>query len=144
MKRAGVITAAAIALAAGSVAAAPPQQKLIELEAAWTQAVLHKDVAALSQMMADDWTGGGEDGKWSGRAQFLDEIKNGDLTFSAMTNHDVHVRMVGRAAVVSGLEDEKSAFKGKDTSGAYSWMDIWEQRDGRWVVVASQNTRVRK
>lgn len=62
---------------------------------------------------------------------------------SAMTNHDVHVRLVGAdLAIVQGQDTETSTHKGKSASGAYSWTDIFQKRDGRWVAIASQNMPV--
>jgi hypothetical protein len=45
-------------------------------------------------------------------------------------------------AFVQGFDDEVSSYKGKDNSGTYNWLDVWERRDGRWVSVATQLTRV--
>jgi hypothetical protein len=41
------------------------------------------------------------------------------------------------------MDDEKSTAKGKDTSGTYTWMDVFEKRDGKWQAVASQITKVK-
>jgi len=39
-----------------------------------------------------------------------------------------------------GSNEEKSAYKGKDTSGRYTWIDVFVKRNGRWQAVASQST----
>ena len=44
----------------------------------------------------------------------------------------------GDVAVVTGTDIEKSAYKGKDISGQYIWMDVFAHRQGRWQAVASQ------
>jgi hypothetical protein len=44
--------------------------------------------------------------------------------------------------VVQGFDDETSSENGKDTSGTYSWTDVFEKRNGHWVAVASQTTKV--
>jgi hypothetical protein len=44
--------------------------------------------------------------------------------------------------VVQGYDDETSSEKGKDTSGTYSWTDVFQKRNGHWVAVASQTTKV--
>jgi hypothetical protein len=58
-----------------------------------------------------------------------------------MTNHDVSARVMGNMAVVQGADDEKSSYNGKDTSGSYTWMDVFEKRGGKWVAIASQVTK---
>jgi len=65
------------------------------------------------------------------------------MTAASMTNHDVHVRLMHGIGIVQGMDDEKSTFKGKDTSGTYTWMDVFEMRDGKWQAVASQVTKVK-
>ena len=32
--------------------------------------------------------------------------------------------------------------KGKDSSGTYSWTDVFQNRGGHWLAVASQTTKV--
>jgi hypothetical protein len=45
--------------------------------------------------------------------------------------------------VVQGSDDEKSTHNGKDTSGTYTWTDVFQKRGGRWMVIASQDTPVK-
>jgi hypothetical protein len=52
------------------------------------------------------------------------------------------VRIFGDVAVVTGSDDEKSSYKGKDTSGHYVWIDVFVKRKGKWQAVASQSTLV--
>jgi hypothetical protein len=48
------------------------------------------------------------------------------------------VRFFGDVALVTGAGEEKSSWKGKDTSGNWVWMDVWVKRHGKWQAVASQ------
>ncbi|MGH6875956.1 MAG: nuclear transport factor 2 family protein [Rhizomicrobium sp.] len=144
MKALIIACAAAVAMA-GSAAAADmsaTQQKLIDIEAAWSKAVVANDTAALSRIVADDWTAQNDSGKITDRAQMIADVKSGKSTASSMTNRDEHVRVMGDIAIVQGADDEKSMDHGKDTSGAYTWMDVFEKRDGKWVAIASQNSKV--
>jgi len=136
--------AALLALAIPATAAdlSATQQKLIDLEAAWSKAQVEKDVAALSSIIADDWTAQDDSGKVTDKAQMLADIKSGKLAWSSVNNRDEHVRVMGTVAVVQGADDEKSTDNGKDTSGAYTWMDVFEKHGGKWVAVASQVTKV--
>jgi ketosteroid isomerase-like protein len=117
------------------------QQKLVDMEAAWSKAIVAKDTTAVSAIVADDWMGQNPGGKMEDKAGLLADMKSGTTAATSMTNHDVHVRVMGKMAVVQGADDEKSTNKGKDTSGAYTWMDVFENRDGKWVAIASQVTK---
>jgi ketosteroid isomerase-like protein len=131
-----------MAIPAAAADMAMTQQKLVDLEAAWSKAQVQKDTAAISSIVADDWIGQNDSGKPETKAQLISDIKAGTMSSTSMNNHDVQVRLFRNIAVVQGADDEKSTFKGKDSSGTYTWMDVFEKRDGKWVAVASQVTKV--
>jgi ketosteroid isomerase-like protein len=118
------------------------QKKLVDVEAAWSTAFVHKDVAVLSSTIADDWTGQNDSGKTETKAGLIASVKSGETAITSMTNHDLKVRVFGKIAVVQGADDEKSSYGGKDTSGTYTWMDVFENRGGKWMAIASQVTKV--
>jgi ketosteroid isomerase-like protein len=74
------------------------------------------------------------------KAQVLVELKSGDNKTDSITLGDMKVRVYGDTAVVTGSDDEKSSYKGKDTSGHYTWTDVFVKRKGHWQAVASQGT----
>jgi ketosteroid isomerase-like protein len=135
--------AAVLLMTAAAVAAdmSATQQKFVDIEAGWSKAILQKDTAAISSIVADDWIGQNPGGKTQNKAGMIAEIKSGGMAATEMTNHDVSVRVIGNIAVVQGADDEKSSYKGKDTSGAYTWMDVFERRGGKWLAIASQVTK---
>jgi ketosteroid isomerase-like protein len=131
------------ASAAGAAGKMMKEQELMDLETAWSKAIVQHDVATVSSIVADDWMGQNDSGKVEDKMHLLDEMKSGKMSATSMTNHDVHVRIVRDMGIVQGMDDEKSMAKGKDTSGAYTWMDVFEMRDGRWQAIASQVSKVK-
>jgi ketosteroid isomerase-like protein len=111
-------------------------------EAALGEAMIHKDLATLDRLVGEDWTIQSDSGTLGTKAAFLSDVRSGALVVSSFKLHDVHVRVLGNVAFVQGFDDEVSSYKGKDNSGTYNWLDVWEKRDGRWVSVATQLTRV--
>jgi hypothetical protein len=69
-------------------------------------------------------------------------VRFGPYSIIEKIGYDLHVRVIGNVAFVQGFDDEKSSYKGKDNSGTYNWLDVWENRNGRWVSVATQLTKV--
>lgn len=117
------------------------EQELIRMEEAWSKALVAGDKEALNKIIAPDWKMQNERGVQTDRTSYFQHF--GENKFSAMTNHDVHVRFVGDdLAIVQGLDTETSTHLGKSTSGTYSWTDIFQKRDGQWMAIASQNTPV--
>ncbi len=115
------------------------EEALMQTERDWTEASLKKDAAALDKILADDWVGQGPPGTVT-KAEALADLKSGDNKLESITLGDMKVRVLGDTAVVTGSDDEKSSYKGKDTSGHYTWTDVFAKRNGRWQAVASQGT----
>ena len=115
------------------------EQALMQMERDWTNAALKNDSTALDRILADDWTGQGPLGTFT-KAQVLADAKSGDAKTESETMGEMKVRVFGNTAVVTGSDDEKSSYKGKDTSGHYVWMDVFVKRNGRWQAAASQST----
>jgi hypothetical protein len=132
-----------LAAAAGSAAAADDTAKtLVDLEAKWSAAALSQDAKVTDAILAPDWVGRGWSGKQANKAKALANMKDPTSKVTAIKNHDVAVRVYGNIAVVQGYDDETSSEKGKDTSGTYSWTDVFQKRNGHWVAIASQTTKV--
>jgi ketosteroid isomerase-like protein len=141
-----VSACAAMLLMTGAATAAnmaKREQQLIDLESAWAKAMVQKDAATVASFVADDWMGQNDSGKVEDKTHLIDALKSGKMSATSMTNRDVHVRIMRGMAIVQGAEDEKSSFKGKDTSGAYTWIDVFVKRDGKWQAIASQYTKVK-
>jgi ketosteroid isomerase-like protein len=147
-----VLVAVATSLALGQMAdkqkttkggKAGVEQALMQMERDWTEASLKKDAATLGKILADDWVGQGPTGIAT-KAEALADLKSGDNKLDSITLGDMKVRVFGDTAVVAGSDDEKSSYKGKDTSGHYTWTDVFVKRQGRWQAAASQGTLVAK
>jgi ketosteroid isomerase-like protein len=137
------ISAAVCASGHAALAAMDAKDELVAIEASWSKAIVAKDAAAVGKIVAADWSGQNASGKTETRDKMLADLKAGSDSSSAMTNHDVHVRVIGDIAIVQGADDEKSMRKGKDVSGTYTWTDIFQKRAGHWVAIASQSTPVK-
>jgi ketosteroid isomerase-like protein len=143
-----VVLAAAVAVlgitAPGTSSAkdtAKDEKDLQQIERDWTQASLKGDATALGKILGDDWVGQGPAGTMT-KAQVLAELKSGDNKTDSITLGDMKVRIYGDTAIVTGSDDEKSSYKGKDTSGHYTWTDVFVKRKGHWQAVSSQGTLI--
>ncbi len=118
------------------------QNNCSSYEAAVGQAMKQRDTVTLSKLVADDWTIQSESGTMGTKAGFIEDVRSGALVVTSFKLHDVHVRVIWNVAFVQGFDDEVSSYKGKSSNGTYNWMDVWENRGGQWVSVATQLTRV--
>lgn len=121
----------------------PPKQSdtaiLKQIERDWAAAFVHKDRAALSRILAPDWRGQYPWGN-ENRPQALAAVVSGAANVQSMMLGEMRVRVFGDIAFIMGSDDERSSYAGKDTSGHYSWTDIFARRNGHWLAIASQLT----
>jgi ketosteroid isomerase-like protein len=113
-----------------------------QLEHDWTDAAKAADADKLGQILADDWIGLGPDGKTTNKKDFIGGYTSGKSKMESFDFGPMNVKVMGNVAVVQGTDTEKSMGDGKDTSGKWAWMDVFEKRDGKWVAVRSQNAKV--
>ena len=118
------------------------EQELIRLENEWNNAWVKADVKFLDQILADDYILTDSEGNFQTKAQLLTGLKSGEIVFISAVGENLKVRAYGDAAVVRGLNTEKSQNKGKDTSGKYQWTDTWIKHAGRWQCVATHASKV--
>lgn len=123
---------------------ASDKDALIEVERAWGNALLKKDVAGFSRCLADEWVLITSDGSRVTKAVALADLKSGALKIDSFRLDDVTVRLYGNTAVVRGLITEKSKLRDKDTSGKSRFTDVFVKRDGRWQAVASHESNLPK
>ena len=117
------------------------EQSLMKMEREWVEAAQKKDADTLKGILADDWVGQGPTGAMT-KTKALADLKSGDSKLESITLGDMKVRVFGDTAVVAGSDDEKSSYKGKDTSGHYTWTDVFVKRQGKWQATASQITLI--
>ena len=114
------------------------EQTVMQMERDWAQALVKADVATMDRILADDWFGQGPPGGSSNKAGALAALKSGAPKYDSVTVGERKVRVFGDVAVVTGTQDEKSSYKGKDSSGHYVWTDVFVKRQGKWQAVVSQ------
>ncbi len=132
------------AQAAKAPAKAPSVSDAVkQLEHDWTDAMKAGDADKLGQILADDWTGLGYDGKKSTKQSYLADLKSGASKLESFEFGPMDVKVLGNVAVVQGSDTEKSTTNGKDSSGKYAWMDVFAKRDGKWQAVRSQTAMVK-
>jgi len=133
-----------VAQAQGSPAKGPSAAEAVkQAEHNWVDAAKAGDADKLGQILANDWVGLGYDGKNATKQSILADVKSGKQKLESFEFGPMDVKVLGNVAVVQGSDTEKSSAGGKDTSGKWVWMDVFENRDGKWVAVRSQSAKVK-
>src|SRR4051794_4517175 len=101
------------------------------------------DVDWASQFHANDWATVGSGGKVFTKDMFLQDLKSGSIKLDGFKLGPMNVQVFGNTATVQGSATEKRSRNGKDVSGKFVWLDVFEKRAGKWVIVASTGGRVK-
>ena len=96
----------------------------------------------MSEIYADDFATVGKSGKVFTKKDLLADFESFHDKLESFENGPIEVQVFGNVAVASAGVSEKRLRSGKDVSGKFVWMDLLENRDGKWVVVRSAGARV--
>jgi len=115
-------------------------QELERLENDWLNTYLRGDKQTFDRIVADDFTRTDESGKFATKAEERALVQAPPASVSAsLTNEDMHVRVYGNSAIVTGLIVSR-------VQGSLSFQsrftDTFIKRGTRWQVVARHYSRV--
>lgn len=118
------------------------QADLLEIEKGISRAIVDRDVAFVERVFAPEFVYTGVRGEVKSRADLIDELKAGELSFRRLTFSDVRVQIYGEAAVVTGLATTEGKSKQGEIRGRFRYTRVYMHKDGAWRLVAFQGTPV--
>lgn len=95
------------------------------------------DMAAMAIFLADDYEGVASTGEVRDKARQL-ELAARPSPYSGSRVDYVNFRHIGNTVIAQGAETHTRRDGGPDLK--LIWIDIWMLRNGRWQVVASQDS----
>jgi len=110
-------------------------ETLKQLERDWAAAQAAGDSDKVGRIVADDWTGVMGEGRKMTKLQLLEEVRSSKHEAMSVEFGPMDVKILGDVAVVQGSEVETG-------HGEEIWMDVFANRDGKWVAVRSQSARI--
>ena len=137
-----ILSLAACGLAVADTAT--DERELTQLINDLNAALVKRDVAFLERVLDRDFVHYRPHGNVENRAQYLEDRKSGRVHFDSLLADEIKVRLYGDTAIVT----YRSTAKGKDQDGAIDeqrrWTRIFVRKNGRWQLVESQGTTIRK
>ena len=118
------------------------QQALIKLERDWNDAFYKKDVAFIESILAPEFTATYDDGSRGDKAKELALTKEFNQQVESAVQDDFTVKIFGNTAIVLFTLKLVGIKQGQRSELALSYTDVWVLRDGRWLCVSTQSTRV--
>jgi ketosteroid isomerase-like protein len=144
MKTTLITLVMAVSLASAAFGAgADAELKAIEQQ--WFDAYVKSDPAFIKNIEAEDYSIIEPDGTVSTKAQDVKAVTDKTFVMKSATMSDFKCRMIGdNCAVVTLMVKMSGTADGKDFSGDYRGTDVFEKKNGKWMAVASQVTKVGK
>jgi len=118
------------------------QQVLIELEQLWDAAFHRGDAKYIETLLADEFIATYGDGSRGDKAKELSLAGDNRQQVDSSRLDEFIVKTFGNTAVVWFTQFLVGPVNGKPTEVRYRYVDVWVNRGGRWLAVASQSTRL--
>jgi hypothetical protein len=129
-------------LAAAAVAALPAD--LAKAAHDYDQAQVTSNKAELERLIAPDYVLHNSAGQRQDKASFIaDQVAPGYKLEPFVIEEKVE-KVMANAAILGGVARAKGTSGGEPYDVRLRFIDVWEKRAGRWVVVFSQATRAPK
>src|ERR1700693_3173979 len=122
--------------------AALVEDQVLQVEHDCTQAYLNHHLAAVENILGDDWTYSPADGSFKTRAQVVEEFRVDTMKYETITQNNVKVRVYGITAVVTGDEVITGSDGGRELSSHIRFTDVFVKRDDKWQAVASHESSI--
>src|SRR5262245_3160798 len=118
------------------------QDTLMQLERDWDAAFHRNDAKFIASILADDFIATYDNGVRADKKTELELAANFNQQIDASSIDEFTIHIYGDVAVVWFTLRLIGPMQGKPVQMTYRYMDVWTYRDGKWLCVASQSTRV--
>ena len=118
------------------------QQTLEKLERDWVAAMQRNDVAFVDSVLAPEFVATYGDGTRGDRKHELQLVKDFNSQVDEWIVDEFTIKVYGDTAVVWFTQRMTGPVQGKPTEIVSRYMDVFVNRNGKWLCVGSQSTRV--
>ena len=116
------------------------EDQIRQIESDWGGAFERHDLTTLDRLMADEYNFTDPLGQIRTKAETLEALATNEVQFESTNSDNVHVRVCGDTAVVTGRSTFRGRYKGWPVSGKYQYTDVLVRREGSWRAVNSHIT----
>ena len=118
------------------------EQEILKILQQRGDAQIQRDYATLERLMADECLYTHASSQTQTKEEFIGDLRTGKRIYKAVKNTDLHVMIYGPTAVLTGRSDLSVVNDGKDAQVPTKFLEVYENRNGQWQMVAHQSTRL--
>jgi ketosteroid isomerase-like protein len=119
------------------------QEILEQLERDWIAALQTNNVTFIDSVLAPEFIATYGDGSRADKARELQMVKDFNQQVDEWIIDEFIIKVFGDTAVVWFTQRMTGPVQGKPTQIVSRYTDVFVNRDGKWLCVASQSTRVK-
>ena len=142
LTRRTLLSAAAAAPALAGRKASAAESGLDDAVRAYDRATVHNDVAALAQLVSDDYLLVNSDSTLQDKQSYLKDFEVLGFKLDPYVLEQPVRRLWGDTALVAGLVQLSWTLQGEHQTRLLRIAHVWTKLDGRWRLAYTQLTRV--
>jgi hypothetical protein len=121
----------------------PDFAQVIEADKQLNRFIVEHKVSAAAELYSDDFVLTTSTGVVKRKQDIVKEIGLPELQFEINETSNVHVRLVGNTAVLTGTLRQKGTYKEKSFDNELLVTDTWVFVNGRWKLLAGHATLIK-
>jgi hypothetical protein len=121
--------------------AADHKAEVLRDSAAWRQAVIKQDEAALKKLLADDILYSHASGQTQTKSEYIAAVVKPPARYEAFTDSETNIKVYGNTAVLTGFVDVKLV--GREQYRVRT-LEVYVLKGGVWQMTAHQSARISK
>ncbi|XCY76918.1 nuclear transport factor 2 family protein [Pseudomonas sp. CBR-F] len=103
-----------------------------------TQAMLHKDIAQLQALTANNLTYGHSSGKVQNKQEFIADIETGISGFKTLEMQKQTITLNGDTALVRNHFSAQAVNSGVEVPTEIENFQVWQKQKGKWLLIGRQ------
>jgi hypothetical protein len=124
------------------VTSAATESALRETAARLIAAEQAGDISILGIILGPDYRGYDPSGRPQDRETVLESYRRGQVRFEVLSVSDLTLRVLGEIGLVAGVSRLRGHTHDERFDLRLRFLDVYAWRDGRWELVASQDTQL--
>ena len=118
------------------------REVVLEVQSVRFAAMIDADGAALDAVLANDLVYTHTTGRTETKSEFMASVSSGDISYRAITPRDMHVRVYGDIAVVTGTADMAVSAGDAHFEFSIRFTEVYRTFGDSWQLVSWQSTRM--
>ena len=116
------------------------QKEILQVDSERYEAMQRRDMAALDRLHADGLVFVNTKGRLLNKAEYLEEIRSGDLKFLSVETDDYHFGIYGDTVIMGGRAKSVVEYHGVVNRRPRRFTSVFIKMQGQWRLVAHQAT----